>query len=73
VYRTNIQALLAFRVSIEKSGVILISLPLYVTLTFSLTVLIYFLCSIHLVFLLLIFEYFFSDPVNLLFYMVLVP
>jgi hypothetical protein len=34
---TSPQDLLAFRVSVEKSGVILIGLPLDVTLTFSLT------------------------------------
>ena len=37
VYITYFQALLAFRVSIEKSGVILIGLPLYITWSFSLT------------------------------------
>ena len=37
VCRTSDQALLAFIVSVEKSGVILIGLPIYVTLPFSLT------------------------------------
>jgi hypothetical protein len=34
--KTSVQYLLAFRVSIEKSDLILISLPLYVTLLFNL-------------------------------------
>jgi hypothetical protein len=33
---TSDQALLAFKVSIEKSGLILIGLPLYITWSFSL-------------------------------------
>ena len=37
VYMTSVQNLLAFIVSGEKSGVILIGLPLYVTCPFSLT------------------------------------
>jgi hypothetical protein len=36
VWMTSVQDLLAFRVSVEKSGVILVSLPLYVTLSFYL-------------------------------------
>ena len=39
VGRISIQVLLAFRVSMEKSGVILIGLPLYVTWPFSLAAL----------------------------------
>ena len=39
VCSTSIQNLLAFKVSIEKSGVILIDLPLRVTLPFSLAAL----------------------------------
>jgi hypothetical protein len=34
---TSVQPLLAFRVFLEKSGVILIGLPLYVTWSFLLT------------------------------------
>jgi hypothetical protein len=37
VWMKSIQDLLAFRVSVEKSGVILIGQPLYVTWPFSLT------------------------------------
>jgi hypothetical protein len=37
VYITSVQDLLAFIVSGEKSGVILVGLPLYMTLPFSLT------------------------------------
>jgi hypothetical protein len=44
---TSAQDLLTFRVSVEKSGVILIGVPLYVT--FSLTAF-NILCSVHLVF-----------------------
>ena len=47
---TSVQDLLAFIVSGEKSGVILIGLPLYLTLPFSLLLLIYLLCLLHLVF-----------------------
>ena len=39
----------SFRVSVEKSGVILISLPSYVTPPFPLQLLIFFLCFVHLV------------------------
>ena len=39
VCRTSVQDLLAFIVSMEKSGVILIVLPLYVTWPFSVVVL----------------------------------
>jgi hypothetical protein len=46
---TSVQDLLAFRVSVEKSGVILIGLPLYVTWSFPLTAL-NILSSMHLVF-----------------------
>ena len=48
--RISIQVLLAFRVSMEKSGVILIVLPLYVTWPFSLAALNIFLYSEHLMF-----------------------
>ena len=37
VYMTSVQALLAFSVSVENSGVILIGLPLYVTCFFLVT------------------------------------
>jgi hypothetical protein len=36
---TSVQDLLAFRISVEKTGVILIGLPLYVIWPFSLTAL----------------------------------
>jgi hypothetical protein len=47
VYRTSYQALLAFIVSVEKCGVILIGLPLYVTWPFSLAAfnILSFLCA----------------------------
>jgi hypothetical protein len=46
VCMTSVQALLAFSVSVEKSGVILIGLPLYVTWPFSPTAfnIFFFLC-----------------------------
>ena len=44
---TSVPDLLAFIVSGEKSGIVLIGLPLYVTRSFSLTA--FFLC-VHLVF-----------------------
>jgi hypothetical protein len=50
VCMTFAQDILAFIVSGEKSGVILIGLPLYFTLPFSYTFLISFLCFVHLVF-----------------------
>ena len=37
VWMTSVQNLLAFKVSVEKSGVILIGLPLFVTSLFPLT------------------------------------
>jgi hypothetical protein len=49
VCMTSAQDLLAFMVSGEKSGVILIGLPLYVTLPFPLTAF-NILCFVHLVF-----------------------
>jgi hypothetical protein len=42
VWMTSVQALLAFRVFGEKSGAILIGLPLYVTAPFPLQLLIFF-------------------------------
>ena len=45
---TSAQDLPAFIVSGEKSGVILIGLPLYVT--FPILLLLFFLCFVHLVF-----------------------
>jgi hypothetical protein len=36
-YKTSVQALLPFRVSVEKSTVVLVSLPLYVTWPLSLS------------------------------------
>ena len=50
VCMTSDQALLAFIVSVEKSGVILIGLFLYVSWPFPLQLLIFFLYSVHLVF-----------------------
>ena len=50
VCMTSAQDLLAFIVSGEKSGVILISLPSYVLVLFLLSLLIFFLCSVYLVF-----------------------
>ena len=47
---TSVQDLLAFIVSGEKSGVILVGLPLYVTSPFSLTVLKFYLYLVHLLF-----------------------
>jgi hypothetical protein len=44
------QALLAFIVSVEKSGAIQISLPSYVACPFPLAAFNIFLCSVHLVF-----------------------
>jgi hypothetical protein len=35
-YKISVQALLAFRVSVEKSGIIMVGQPLYVTWPFSL-------------------------------------
>ena len=66
VYSTSAQALLAFRLSVEKLGVNLIGLPLYVTWPFSLWLLIFFLCLVHLGFSLLCDRrYFCSGPVCL--------
>jgi hypothetical protein len=48
VYKTSVQDLLAFRVSVKKSGAILIGLLLYVTWPFPLQLLISFLCFVHL-------------------------
>ena len=55
VYLTSVQDLLAFIVSVEKSGVILIGLPLYFTLPFSYNLLIsfLFLCAFGILILLL--------------------
>ena len=53
VCMTSAQDLLAFTVSGEKSGIILIGLHLYVTWPFLVSVLIFFLCLVHLVFKLL--------------------
>ena len=50
VCMTSVPDLLAFRVSFEKSGVILIHLPLYVTWPSSLATLLFFLYFVHLVF-----------------------
>jgi hypothetical protein len=47
---TSVQDLLAFIVSGEKSGVILMGLPLYVTWPFSLTAFNTFSLFVHLVF-----------------------
>ena len=50
VCSTSIQDLLAFKVSIEKSGVILIGFPLYVIGLCTLQLLIFFLYSVCFVF-----------------------
>jgi hypothetical protein len=50
VWMTFVQDLLAFSISVEEYGVILISLSLYVTWPFPLTALIVILCSVQLVF-----------------------
>jgi hypothetical protein len=63
------QDLLAFIVTGEKCGVILIGLPLYVIDFFPLLLLIFFLCFVHLVFCLLCDgRNFFSVPMCLMFY-----
>ena len=66
----SVQALLAFRVSIEKE--ILKCLPLYVTWSFCLAAFIFVLCSVHLMFRLLCgkgnFFFFFSGLVYLVMY-----
>jgi len=55
---------LDFKVSVEKLGVVLISLPLYVTWPFPHVLLMFFLCSVDFVFrLLCIARVFFSGPV----------
>lgn len=46
----SLQALLTFRVTIEKFGIILIYLPLHVTWSFPLQFLIVFPCSLYLMF-----------------------
>ena len=45
VCMTSVQVLLAFIVSVEKSGVILIGLPLYANWPFSLTTFNYLFCA----------------------------
>jgi hypothetical protein len=45
-FMTSEQGFLGFTVSGEKSGIILIGLPLHVTWPFPLTVLIYFFCFV---------------------------
>jgi hypothetical protein len=50
VCMTSEQDLLTFSVSVEKSGVILIILPCMLLGSFPLQLLIFFLCSVHLVF-----------------------
>ena len=47
---TSVQDLLAFMVSGEKSGVILTGLPLYLLDLFPFLLLIFYLCSVHLLF-----------------------
>jgi hypothetical protein len=65
---------LRFSVSIEKSGVILIGLPFYVTWHFLMQLLIFFHCSVCLVFLLLfVIENLFPGLVYLVFCLLLVP
>jgi hypothetical protein len=49
-YKISAQALQSFKVPVEKSGVILISLPLYVTWILSFATFNIFLFSVHLVF-----------------------
>jgi hypothetical protein len=49
-WMTSDQALLPFIICVEKFIVILIGLPLYVTQPFPLQLLIFFLCSVHLLF-----------------------
>jgi hypothetical protein len=62
------QALLAFIVFIEKSGIILVCLPLHAIWFFSLVAFIFFLNSEHLVFCLLCSKGdFFSGPVYILY------
>ena len=46
---TSVQDHLAFIISVETSDITLIGLPLYVTWPFPLLLLIFFLCSLHLV------------------------
>jgi hypothetical protein len=50
VYIAYVQDLLAFIVSGEKSGVILVGLPLYVTSLFPSLLLIFYLYLVHLLF-----------------------
>lgn len=49
VCRASLQTLLGFRVSIQKSSVILMGLPLHVAWSFSLEPLIVSLCPVHLI------------------------
>jgi hypothetical protein len=66
VYITSVQALLAFVVSGEKSSVIAIGLPLYITSTFYLTTFnILFLFSTFIVLIIICQRNFFSGPVYL--------
>jgi hypothetical protein len=63
---TYVQALLAFLVSGEKSGVILVGLPSYVTWHFLLLLLIFYIYLVHLLFwLFCVGRNFFSGPVYL--------
>ena len=58
---------------LRSPGVILFSLPLHVTWHFSLTAFNTFLCSVHLMFWILCYErIFFSGPIYLVFYRLLV-
>jgi hypothetical protein len=50
VCMTSVKDLLAFKVSVEKSGVILISLPHMLLGLFPLQILIFFLSSVHFMF-----------------------
>ena len=66
VFITSVQDLLAFRVSGGKSGVILIRLPYKLLDLFPLLLLVFFLCFVHLMFLLSCdSRNFFSDPIYL--------
>ena len=49
-WKTSSQALLTFRISVEKLSIILIGLPLYITCLFALKLLILLLCYVDLVF-----------------------
>jgi hypothetical protein len=50
LFKISVQVLIAFRISDEKSGVILVGLSLYVTWTLCLTAFKIFLCSVYLAF-----------------------